>query len=43
MTLDEIQKAIDKIGALTFTTHDGNILHNRIISICGADDEGIYF
>jgi len=43
MTLNEIHKAIEKIGSLTFTTLDGGTMHSRIISICGGDDEGIYF
>ena len=42
-TLNEIHKAIEKIGSLTFTTLDGGTMHSRIISICGGDDEGIYF
>ncbi|MFA6809642.1 MAG: 4Fe-4S binding protein [Desulfoplanes sp.] len=43
MTLQEIHIAIAKIGCLTFTTIDGNTMHSRIISVCGGDDEGIYF
>jgi ferredoxin len=43
MTLTEIYEAIAKIGSLTITTLDGDIMHSRIISICGGDDEGIYF
>ena len=43
MTLNEIYKAIAKIGSLTFTTLDGDTMHSRIIGICGGDDEGIYF
>ena len=43
MTLTEIHEAIAKIGSLTITTLDGDIMHSRIISICGGDDEGIYF
>ncbi|HKI48807.1 MAG TPA: 4Fe-4S binding protein [Desulfobacteria bacterium] len=43
MTLTEIYEAIAKIGSLTITTLDGDIMHSRIISICGGDEEGIYF
>jgi ferredoxin len=43
LTLNEIYKAIAKIGSLTFTTLDGDTMHSRIIGICGGDDEGIYF
>jgi uncharacterized pyridoxamine 5'-phosphate oxidase family protein/Pyruvate/2-oxoacid:ferredoxin oxidoreductase delta subunit len=43
VTLNEIHKVIEKIGSLTFTTLDGETMHSRIISICGGDDEGIYF
>ena len=43
MTLHEIHKAIKKIGSLAVTTLDGETMHSRIIGICGADDEGIYF
>jgi uncharacterized pyridoxamine 5'-phosphate oxidase family protein/NAD-dependent dihydropyrimidine dehydrogenase PreA subunit len=43
VTLNEIHKAIEKIGSLTITTLDGKNMHSRIVSICGGDDEGIYF
>ena len=43
MTLDEIHEAIAMIGCPVFTTLDGNTMHSRIISVCGGDDEGIYF
>ncbi len=43
MTRAEIHEAIAKIGCLTFTTLDGGTMHSRIISVCGGDDEGIYF
>ena len=43
MTLNEIHKVIEKIGSLTFTTLYSETMHSRIISICGGDDEGIYF
>ena len=43
MTLNEIHKAIEKIGSLTITTLDGGTMYSRIIGICGGDDEGIYF
>ena len=43
MTLNEIYEAIAKIGALAVTTLDGDTMHSRIISICGGDEEGLYF
>ena len=43
MNMHEIHAAIEKIGCLTFTTLDGDTMHSRIISVCGGDDEGIYF
>ncbi len=43
MTLHEIHSVISKVGCLTITTLDGRNMHNRIVSICGGDDEGIYF
>ena len=43
MKLQEIHAAIEKVGCLTFTTLDGDAMHSRIISVCGGDDEGIYF
>jgi len=43
MTLQYIHEAIKKIGCLTFTTLDGDAMHSRIVSVCGGDDEGIYF
>lgn len=43
MTLHEIHSAISKVGCLTVTTLDEGNMHTRIISICGGDDEGIYF
>jgi uncharacterized pyridoxamine 5'-phosphate oxidase family protein/NAD-dependent dihydropyrimidine dehydrogenase PreA subunit len=43
MTLKEIGSAIEKTGCLTITTLDDTTMHSRIISICGTDDEGIYF
>ncbi len=43
MTLHEIHAVIAKIGCLSFTTFDGSSMQSRIISICGGDDEGIYF
>lgn len=43
MTLDKIHEAIAKIGSLSFTTLDGDIMYSRIISVCGGDEEGIYF
>lgn len=43
MTSKEIDSAIAKIGSLSITTLDGSTMHSRIISICGCDDDGIYF
>ncbi len=43
MTLQEIYSAIAEIGSLTITTLDEGAMHSRIISICGGDDDGIYF
>lgn len=43
MNLQEIHSTIEKIGCLSFTTLDGSTMHSRIVSICGGDDEGIYF
>ncbi|MCG8615705.1 MAG: 4Fe-4S binding protein [Desulfobacterales bacterium] len=38
-----IRQALEKIGCVSMTTLDDTIMHSRIISICGCDDEGIYF
>jgi uncharacterized pyridoxamine 5'-phosphate oxidase family protein/Pyruvate/2-oxoacid:ferredoxin oxidoreductase delta subunit len=38
-----VQQALKKIGSVTITTFDKEILHSRIISICGSDGQGIYF
>ena len=43
MNLHDIHAAIAKIGCLTFTTLDGDTMHSRIVSVCGGDEEGIYF
>ena len=43
MEMSHIHAAIEKIGCLTFTTLDGDTMHSRIISVCGCDEEGIYF
>jgi uncharacterized pyridoxamine 5'-phosphate oxidase family protein/NAD-dependent dihydropyrimidine dehydrogenase PreA subunit len=43
MNLNEICLAIDKVGSLTITTLDESTMHSRIISICGGDEDGIYF
>ncbi|WP_320175305.1 4Fe-4S binding protein [Maridesulfovibrio sp.] len=43
MNLKDITKAAEKIGCLSVTTLDGGIMHSRIISLCGGDDEGLYF
>lgn len=40
---DSIQKAIKKVGCVTMTTLDDKTMHSRIISICGSDEENIYF
>lgn len=38
-----IQQALKKIGSVTMTTLEKETMHSRIISICGSDDQGIYF
>lgn len=43
MTLQEIHDAVAKIGCLTMTTMDNNTMHSRIISVCGGDEDGLYF
>ncbi|MBU2549705.1 MAG: 4Fe-4S binding protein [Proteobacteria bacterium] len=43
MMLEDVYKAMEKIGCLTLTTLDGDTPHSRIVGICGCDDEGIYF
>lgn len=43
MMLKEIGSAIAEVGSLSITTLDGTTMHSRIISICGSDDDGIYF
>lgn len=43
MNLNEIHKSIEKIGSFSITTLDGNTMHSRIISVCGGDEDGIYF
>jgi len=44
MTLDtHIHQALEQIGSVSMTTLDNGTMHSRIISICGSDDEGIYF
>lgn len=43
MMLQEIDSAIAKVGSLSITTLDGNTMHSRIISVCGSDEDGIYF
>lgn len=43
MTLKDIESVIAKVGCLAVTTLDGSTMHSRIISMCGCDDEGIYF
>lgn len=39
----DIQDALEKIGSLSMTTLDNETMHSRIISICGSDEQGIYF
>lgn len=44
----KVRKALEKIGSLSITTLDQTestqpTMHSRIISICGSDDNGIYF
>jgi len=36
MEMNHIHEAIKKIGCLTFTTLEGDSMHSRIISVCGA-------
>ena len=43
MNSHELNEAIAKVGSLTITTLDESTMHSRIISICGCDDDGIYF
>lgn len=43
MTLNEVHEAIAKIGCLSMTTLDGDAMHSRIISVCGGDEDGVYF
>ncbi|NDV28750.1 4Fe-4S binding protein [Desulfovibrio sp. JC010] len=43
MTLKDITEAAEKIGCLTMTSLDSSTMHSRIISLCGGDDEGLYF
>lgn len=43
MTTQELKSALAKVGSLSITTLDGSTMHSRIISICGCDDDGIYF
>ena len=43
MKLEDVGTALEKIGSVTVTTLDGDTLHSRIVSICGCNDEGIFF
>lgn len=44
MSLNEnVQQALEKIGSVSMTTLDNKTMHSRIISICGSDEQGIYF
>ncbi len=43
MNMQEIYAAVEKIGCLSVTTEENRTLHSRIISIAGADDDGLYF
>lgn len=43
MTLNDVHAAIEKLGCVSFTTLDGETMHSRIVSICGGDEDGIYF
>ena len=43
MSIEELYKAVDRIGLLTFSTiHEGEI-HSRIAHFNGYDDDGLYF
>ena len=39
----DVRQALKKIGSVTMTTLDKETMHSRIISICGSDNQGIYF
>ena len=39
----QVQQALKKIGAFSMTTMDGQNMHSRIVSICGSDEQNIYF
>lgn len=43
MNPKELDSALAKVGSLSITTFDGTTMYSRIISICGCDDDGIYF
>ncbi|WP_163812028.1 4Fe-4S binding protein [Pseudodesulfovibrio sp. JC047] len=43
MTIHEVSKALATIGCVSMTTLDSNSMHSRIISVCGGDEDGIYF
>lgn len=43
MNMQEIHAALAKIGCLSFTTLDNGVMHSRIVSVCGGDEDGIYF
>ncbi|SLM29661.1 4Fe-4S ferredoxin iron-sulfur binding domain protein [Desulfamplus magnetovallimortis] len=39
----KVQQALEIIGSVSITTLDKETMHSRIISICGCDEENIYF
>ncbi len=43
MNVMEIAAAIEKIGCMSIATEENGRLHSRIVSIMGADEDGIYF
>ncbi len=43
MTIKDIYAAIDKVGCMSVATHTDDGLQSRIVSLCGFDDEGLYF
>lgn len=43
MTLEELRSVVEQVGCMSMTTLDGGAPHSRIISVCGVDEEGVYF
>ncbi|MCK9175749.1 MAG: pyridoxamine 5'-phosphate oxidase family protein [Desulforhopalus sp.] len=38
-----VREAIKKIDAFSMTTMNGEQMYSRIVSVCGSDEENIYF